>query len=357
MALDHVRDYFSGFKYEPTDLAHAGTLLFFTRWVTHFCAPVFIFLSGTSAYLSSGKNGTKKDASLKLLTRGIWLLLLEVTVIRFGWAFDFDYSLVFLQVIWAIGWSMIVLSGLIFFPLPIILFSGLLLVFGHNLMDNFQPSGNVATVVWQFLHVQGPLFYGNHNTIMVIYPLIPWVGVMALGYCFGVVFTYEIKRRNSILFLIGFLAIVLFIILRTINQYGDPKPWYPQPIKWHTILSFLNCTKYPPSLLYLLMTLGPAIICLPLLERMKGWLMNIFTVYGRVPMFYYILHIYLIHGMACIAGYFLYRGQAVTVFSHPGYSISAVYLFWLLAVLVLYFPCRWYKGIKQKHKLWWLSYL
>ena len=356
MALDHVRDFFSNFTYEPTDLQHASTIMFFTRWITHFCAPVFIFLAGTSAFLAMGKGKTLKQEAWRLFTRGLWLIIVEVTIVRFGWTFNVDYSLVILQVIWAIGCSMVALSALIFLPRPVILTIALVMIFGHNALDGWHPAGGMG-IVWQFLHVQGPVHYGNGNTIFIIYPLIPWIGVMAAGYCFGAVFRLDARQRNKWLYSIGFGAIVLFIILRFINMYGDPSPWHTQAAWRRTLLSFVNCSKYPPSLLYLLMTLGPAITLLPLLEKMSGMPGRIFTVYGRVPMFYYILHIYLVHSMSLVVPYF-YKGSAVTgLFAHPGYSLPTVYLVWLAAVALLYFPCRWFMRIKMSHRVWWLSYL
>ena len=356
MALDHTRDFFSDFKFEPTDLQHASTVLFFTRWITHFCAPVFIFLSGTSAFLSMGKGKTKKQESLRLLTRGLWLIVLEVTVVRLGWAFDLTYNLVFFQVIWAIGVSMIVLSLLIFLPKQLILLLGLVMIFVHNAFDNLHPSQGIG-IAWHFLHVQGPLQWGNGRTLMIIYPLIPWIGVMAVGFCFGALFKKEEKQRNNALYITGISAIVLFILMRMINTYGDPSQWKVQGAWWRTVLSFINCTKYPPSLLYLLMTLGPAITLLPIMEKMSGIIGHIFIVYGRVPLFYYVLHIYLIHGMAIAFSYFFRDNALVTVFSHPGYSLSFVYAFWIMAVVILYFPCRWFMYIKMNNRQWWLSYL
>ncbi len=357
MALDHVRDYFSGFKFEPTDLQHAGTGLFFTRWVTHYCAPVFIFLSGTSAGLSAEReSGEQRGRAWRLLTRGLWLIVLEVTVVRLGWAFDVNYSLVFLQVIWAIGISMVALSGLIFLPRLLIVFIGLVMIFGHNLLDGVHPAGSMG-VLWDFLHVQGPLRYGHGNTLFIIYPLIPWIGVMAVGYCFGAIFRMEEGGRNRWLYGIGLGAMTLFVALRGVNGYGDPSPWHAQGAWWRTVLSFINCSKYPPSLLYLLMTLGPAIAAMPLLERMSGRVGGVFKVYGRVPLFYYILHIYLVHGLAVGASYLFRGGEHVEVFSHPGYSLGVVYGVWVLAVVILYFPCRWFMGVKMRRREWWWSYL
>ncbi len=356
MALDHTRDYFSGYKFDPTDLQHASAIMFFTRWITHFCAPVFVFLTGTSAFLSLRKMGSKKEAAWRLFTRGVWLVILELTFVRLGWTFDFDYSQIFLQVIWAIGISMVFLSAFIFLPRPAILAIGLAMIFGHNLLDGLHPTGD-AGILWIFLHVQSPIQYGHGNTIMVFYPLIPWIGVMATGYCFGALFTLEEARRNKLLLLTGISAIVLFIIVRASNLYGDPSPWVMEENWYRTLLSFVNCTKYPPSLCYLLMTLGPAITALPLLEKMSGAVGRIFLVYGRVPLFYYVLHLYLLHSMAIVADYFIKGDTRITIFSHPGWLLQSVYIFWILAVVILYFPSRWFMHVKQRNKQWWLSYL
>lgn len=362
MALDHTRDYFTDYYYSPTDLQHASTFMFFTRWITHYCAPVFVFLSGASAYLSFQKGKSKKEAALFLLTRGIWLVLLELTIVRFGWEFNVNYDFLFVQVIWAIGWSMIFLAGLIFLPLPAILSIGLILICGHNLLDpihadNFGENG----LWWKVVHEQGSVTLGNSN-VFIGYPLVPWIGVMATGYVFGTVL--KKPNRDTWLYAIGSTAILLFIILRAGNIYGDPYPWQPQG-SWHrTLLSMLNCQKYPPSLLYLLMTLGPAILSMPLLEKMNGRLLSRwFTVYGRVPMFYYILHIYLIHVLALLGGVAMGLNPEMFL-SSPfgekpgwGFSLPVVYAVWLLVVFILYFPSRWFMYVKMNNKKWWLSYL
>ncbi len=356
MALDHVRDFFSDYQGDPTDLQHATTLMFFTRFITHYCAPVFIFLSGASAFLSMGKGRTVQQESFRLLTRGFWLILVEVTIVRLGWTFNVDYSLIILQVIWAIGVSMVVLSLLIYLPRLAILFIGLIMIFGHDLLDNLHPTG-AAGLFWQFLHIQGPVHYGHNDTIFIIYPLIPWIGVMATGYCFGSLFRLPHAQRFRWQYIIGIGSILLFIALRLGNFYGDPSPWHSQAAWWRSILSFINVSKYPPSLLYLLITLGPAITLLPLLEKSTGSVSKIFTVYGRVPMFYYILHIYLIHGLAIISSSIFFHGATISPFSHPGFPLWVVYAVWLLVVSLLYLPCRWFMGIKKSHRNWWLSYL
>ncbi len=359
MVLDHARDYFSGFPADPTDLQHTTTLMFFTRWITHFCAPVFIFLSGTSVLLSMGGKGGRKKAAWRLLTRGLWFIFLELTIIRFGWLFNLDYSFIVFQVIWAIGWSMIFLSALIFLPMPAILTIGLIMVSGHNLLDGVPPPGGAMGTLWQVLHIQSPIHYGpgNSHMIFVIYPLIPWVGVMALGYCFGAIIRQPVASRNRSLYVLGGGMVLLFILLRYSNLYGDPSPWQPQSSAWFTVLSFINCTKYPPSLLYLLMTLGPAIFAMPLLERTTGPVGRFFSVYGWVPFFFYVLHIYLLHSMALVAQTVLHSPTTTTVFTHPAYPIAVVYGCWLGAVLLLYLPCRWFMRVKMRDKRWWLSYL
>lgn len=366
MALDHARDYFSNYKGDPLDFDHAGVAMFFTRWITHFCAPVFIFLSGTSAFLSLNKGKTKKEASILLLTRGIWLLILEVTVIRFGWQFNLDYTFIVFQVIWAIGWSMIFLAAFIYLPIPAIATIGLLIVFGHNILDAIQAKnfGDEA-VFWDIFHEQGFLHFKNGVNLFVIYPIIPWIGVMALGYCFGTILLKQEQERNKWLYRIGLGAILLFIVLRWSNLYGDHHPWAHQSSTLNTFLDFIKCEKYPPSLLYLLMTIGPAISVMPLLEKANNRISSFFSVYGRVPMFYYILHIYLIHGMALISG--IIAGASLDTFTKNGalfdpkntwgFSLGIVYIYWISAVLLLYFPCKWFMNVKMKHKKWWLSYL
>ena len=356
MALDHVRDYFHAYKGDPTDLARASTVLFFTRWLTHYCAPVFVFLSGTSAFLSMSKGKTMGEQSRQLLSRGLWLIALEVTVVFDGWMFALDYHHIFLQVIWAIGVSMVCLSALIWLPRAVVLSIGLLMIAGHNLLDGWQPAGRWGKV-WDVLHVQGPVSYGHGNTLMIIYPLIPWIGVMAVGYCFGAVMKMEAAQRNRWLYGIGGGAIALFVVLRGLNVYGDPSPWERQATVWRTVLSFIRVSKYPPSLLYLLMTLGPAIAAMPLLERMGSGPGNVFKVYGRVPLFYYILHIYLIHCIALGCSYLFWNGAPVGPFGHPGYSLGVVYVVWVAVVAILYLPCRWFMRIKMSHRKWWLSYL
>lgn len=366
MALDHTRDYFSNFVGAPTDLSITTTGMFFTRWITHFCAPVFIFLAGTSSYLSLSKKGNKSEASAFLLKRGCWLILLELTIVKLGWTFNLSYSVIVLQVIWAIGISMIFLAGLIRLPYKMILAISLLMIAGHNLLDGINGNADSLTgMLWYLLHESTTAPLSNGNTLFIIYPIIPWIGVMSAGYCFGEILKYLPAKRDKYLYLAGGISIALFIILRAINIYGDPQPWAVQDTAIKTMLSFLNCTKYPPSLLYLLMTLGPAIPLMPLLEKMAGRVSRFFTVFGRVPLFYYVLHIYVVHGMAMLLA--ATKGIPAHLFADNnsvfgpkegwGYDLPGVYIAWIVAIIILYFPSRWFMYIKLNHKKWWLSYL
>lgn len=360
MALDHTRDFFSNPNINPLDIGHTTVALFFTRWITHYCAPIFVFLSGTSAFLSMSNGKSKSAASGLLLKRGIWLIILELTIIRLGWTFDLNYQHIFVQVIWAIGWSMICLSALVYLPLNAIAAIGLVIIFGHNLLDGIRAEsfGNEA-FLWDVLHIQAQIHYGNHNFVMIFYPIIPWPGVMAIGYCFGAVLKQPEQVRNKYLYGIGGTAIALFIILRFINVYGDPHPWQVFDTPMNTFLSFIKCEKYPPSLLYMLMTLGPAITLMPLLEQMSNGIGRFFMVYGRVPMFYYILHLYLLHSMAILAGTILhaYSPALYDVAKIDGIPLPYIYFFWATGITILYFPCRWFMQVKARHKKWWLSYI
>jgi uncharacterized membrane protein len=376
MALDHVRDLFHVYAktFDPLDPSKTWTLLFFTRWVTHFCAPTFVFLAGTGAFLSTRRGKSKPELARFLLTRGLWLILLELTLVRFGWFFNFDYHFVFVQVIWAIGWSMIVMAGLIYLPLRAIAGVGLAMIFLHNLLDGVSSqSFGPLRWLWVVLHEQNILMPRPGYLFLVAYPLIPWVGVMAAGYAFGGLLTLERERRRRILFMLGGAAVVLFVALRALNVYGDPQPWAVQGRGvWYTFLSFLNTTKYPPSLLFLLMTLGPSIIAVALFDREAGrepaLPLRPFVVFGRVPLFYYLLHVPLMHLVAVVFAYAKY-GRAEWLFlnwpppGQPqleppgyGYDLPVVYLVWLGVVLALYPLCRWFAGVKRRRRDAWLSY-
>jgi len=287
MALDHVRDFLGNSGLNPTDPATTTIPLFFTRWITHFCAPVFFLLTGTGAYLSLRKKTTSQLSGF-LFTRGLWLIVLEVVVVRcLGWQFNFDYHLTILMVLWALGWAMIVLSGLVYLPTWAVTTFGLAMMAGHNLFDSVQSSN----WLWSILHEQNILTDHPGHVVFVGYPLIPWIGVTAAGYGLGQIYNWPSPRRRALLLLLGLGATAGFVILRAINVYGDPLPWTAQISPAFTVLSFLNTRKYPPSLLYLLMTLGPALLLLWAVDsRTPRFLRPALTI-GKVPMFYYLLHI------------------------------------------------------------------
>lgn len=363
MALDHVRDFFTNIPFDPLDLSKTTTPLFLTRWITHFCAPTFVFLSGTSVYLTLLNGKSKKQASLLLLTRGLWLIFLECTVISFGWVTT-DPTIT-LQVIWAIGWSMIFLSALIYLKPIYVLLIAILLIAGHNFFDRMQAiSLGEGELIWMIFHQQGFYPLSNSGGIFIMYPLIPWVGVMAAGYAFGSLFNYAPSIRQNIFIKIGVSFIILFLILRIFNLYGDPFPWQETNLWWKNILAVIKVHKYPPSLLYVLMTLGISISALGLLESVNNRFSQVLSVFGKVPMFYYVLHLYLIHGVqilvGVLSGYPLENFMGNFFNKIPkdwGYNLLTVYLIWLGIVTVLYFPCRWYVRLKQRRKDWWLSYI
>lgn len=372
MALDHVRDYlYSGsFLFDPLDLDKTNGLLFFTRWITHFCAPIFMLLAGTSAFLMSRKK-TQKELSVFLVKRGLWLVFLELVVVNFGWNFNIAFPMLLFITIWALGISMIVLAALIHLPKKLILVCCLVVIFGHNLFDGFHVNGNTLSAFgWAMLHDQRPFMW--HNEILLVgYPIIPLVAIMPLGYCLGQLYTpeYSVEKRKKTLFLLGASSIVLFIVIRYINVYGDPVKWSMQKDAFFTFLSFIKVNKYPPSLLYVLLTLGGASLFLAFTEKVQNGLVKVVSVYGRVPMFYYIIHIYIIHLIAMVASAFT-PGQnwKIWILDKPiwftsdlkgyGFSLPVAYLVWVIIVVGLYPLCKRYDAYKQAHKeKWWLSYL
>lgn len=372
MALDHVRDYlyFGSFYFDPLDLEKTNVALFFTRWITHYCAPVFMLLAGTAAYLI-GQKKTKKELSVFLLKRGCWLVFLEMIVVNFGWNFNIQFPSIFFITIWALGVSMMVLAVLIHLPKKLILAICVVLVAGHNLLDKVHVTGNTLPAFgWSLLHEQQ--FFTWHKEILLIgYPLIPWIGVMPLGYLLGEWYAagYDAGKRKRNLLMLGGSAIVLFIVLRYSNLYGDPVKWTIQKNPFFTFLSFLKINKYPPSLLYILITLGPALVFLALTEKLHNRMVQIVSVYGRVPMFYYLTHIYVIHLIALIASTIV-PGQdwSIWILKDPiwfttglkgyGFSLPVAYSIWLAVVIGLYPLCKRYDQYKQTHKeKWWLSYL
>jgi uncharacterized membrane protein len=370
MALDHVRDFFhnSGFYFEfdPTDLSRTYASLFAIRWVTHFCAPVFVFLAGTGAFLSASRGRSTSELSKFLLKRGLWLVLLELTFLRVAWFFDFLLLAQPVQVIWCLGWSMVALSALIYLPLWAITTFGVAMIGVHNLFDGVQAQ-NLGSLgwLWKIFH-EGGLMATPYAGMYVAYPLIPWIGVMAAGYGFGRILLLDRRERRKRLLALGGALIVMFIILRAVNLYGDPTPWSDQKSGLFTFFSFINTYKYPPSLLFLLMTLGPAIAALALFDRDWGSFARPLIVFGRVPLFFYLLHIPFIHALAVLFAYVRY-GRATWLFMLPelqplpipkdyGYNLPVVYAVWIAVILALYPVCRWYAGVKRRRDAW-LSYL
>lgn len=373
MALDHARHFFhhDAYVYEPTDLSRTTIFLFFTRFITHYCAPVFVFLAGVSANLYGVKK-TKKELAFYLLSRGLWLIFVELVIIILGQTFNPGFPFFNLQVIWAIGVSMVILSGLIYLKGSWILAIAFILIAGHNLLDNVHVNGyGPAAFLWSVLHEPKTFVWGS-TTIYVMYPLLPWIGIMALGYCMGSVYhsAFDSDTRRNILFFTGSSAVLLFFILRAFNIYGDPADWSVQRNGSFSFLSVLNVTKYPPSLLYSLITLGPALIILALLDRRPlNFLTHRIAVFGRVPFFYYVAHIYLLHICAMIAvileDYNWYDMILTTKLNRSpalhgfGYNLFTTYCIWIGLVLFLYPVCKWFDQYKRNHQStkWWLTYL
>ncbi len=364
MALDHVRDYL-GSGISPTNLAVTTVPLFFTRWITHFCAPVFFLLAGTGAYLALGRK-SKPELSKFLFTRGLWLIFLELVPLRcLGLQFNFDYHVTMIIVLCTLGAAMIVLSGLIFLPDWAVTAFGVVMILTHNLLDKVQSTNPVFLI----LHGQGFLLNTPQRVIFLTYPLIPWVGVTAAGYGLGSIYRWPAERRRSFLLRVGLALTIAFPLLRWTNIYGDPNPWSVQKSAAFTFLSFLNATKQPPSLLFLLMTLGPALLFLWAFDGGCPDGLRPVLVFGRVPLFYFIVHLPLIHLIAvgiCYAryGHVYWMFQSPSLDHYPftappgwGLSLPAIYLVWVLVVLMLYPLCVWFSRLKQRSTAAWLSYL
>ena len=372
MALDHTREmfHFAAYTSDPVDMATTTPALFMTRWITHFCAPVFVFLSGTSIYLQSLRK-TKKELSAYLLKRGLWLILVDVVIMTFAITFDIHYGILILQVIWAIGISMVLLSGLIRLPFSLVATIGLLIVFGHNLLDYLEkvPPERIPFIV-HALHRPTILPIGAGHSLGALYPFLPWTGVMLIGYAFGKIYSSkpDAHAQARLAQMTGLVGVAIFIILRCINKYGDPTPWSAQKTPVYTLLSFLNTQKYPPSLMYLCMTLGPALLLLSVIDRVPAKIVSMMNVYGRVPFFYYILHFYILHLATAIV--FLGRGHSFRqgidgsppfpfhfIVPGEGVSLPAVYAIWIVVVSALYPLCRWFGEYKRDHRQWWLGYV
>lgn len=372
MALDHTRDFFhvQGLTGDPLNAGTTNPALYATRWVTHFCAPTFVFLSGLSAWLQSQRK-SKKELGTFLITRGLWLIIVDLVIMSFAFTADIHYSLFVLETLWSIGAGMVVLGLMIHLPFSVILATGLLIVFGHNLLDFLESSGKAPGELWyKLLHQQAFKPLGGGRTLFLLYPFLPWAGLIMLGYCCGKLFTrMNVVRRNKILLRIGFGAILLFIVLRFMNVYGDPRPWREQSTSLKTFFVFMNVEKYPPSLLFLCATIGPMLIVLSFLDKMKGWFVNFAMVIGRVPLFYFVVHFYILHA-AQIITYFA-RGHSFREgfkgveglpfkFAAPGegFSLGITYLVWIAAIILMYPLCKRFDRYKTNHKeKKWLSYL
>jgi uncharacterized membrane protein len=371
MALDHVRDFFhSGAMYfQPDNLARTTVPLFFTRWITHFCAPVFAFTAGLAAFFWLSRGRTKSELSRFLWKRGLWLVLLELTVVNFAMTFSLNSGLVILEVIWMLGWSMVVLGFLIYLPVRVLAALSIAVIALHNLADFVMPSQfGSAGWIWNLVHQPGVLRVGGH-IVLVAYPLIPWVAVMAAGFCFGHIMVLDPPQRRQWMTRIGLVLTLAFFVIRGMNVYGDPQRWSSQ-LPGMTVLSFLRCSKYPPSLDFLLMTLGPSILLLSWLDRFKFKPSNPLIVFGRVPLFYFVVHLYVIHILAIMLAFIRYGhaefllnplpsmgGMAKLYPPHYGYELGAVYVLWMAVVAMLYPLCLWFARLKQRRSDWWLSYL
>ena len=368
MALDHVRDYFhySAFFFDPTDPLKTTFPIYFTRFITNFCAPAFSFLAGLSAFIV-GKRKSKKELSQFLLKRGVWLVFVEIVILSFAWLFDPNYSMIALQVIWVLGISMIFLAGLIHLPLIYILAFSCVFIFGHNLLDSVHFEGSL---LWSFIHEQQIFPNIANRTLVFAYPILPWFAVMSLGYYFGSFYdsSFDQNKRKKIFNTIGICSWVLLLILRFTNVYGNLLPWIDYGNFSQNLISFLNFTKYPPSLTFLLLTLGATLLFLANTENLKGRIVDFFCVFGRVPFFYYIIHIYLIHLLALVVAEVTGFGWKTMILKMPvwfspdlkgyGFSLPWVYLVWFGLIAILYPICKKFDRYKQSNKdKWWLSYL
>ena len=375
MAIDHVREFIhvQAFTDDPLNVLTTTPVLYFTRWITHLCAPTFVFLSGLSIYLQSIRK-TKAELSSFLFKRGIWLIFVEFGLISLAMTFNPLYNLLIMQVIWAIGISMIILGFLIRLPFKLVLAIGLIIVLGHNFLDFYEAEpGFKAGFLWDLMHHGSFAIYpmSGEHFLVIMYPFLPWTGLMILGYCFGVYFTnqFSSSQRQKVLLTYGLSLLVFFVLLRSINLYGDPHPWTPQASDFQTFLSFMTVHKYPPSLAYMSVMMGIAILALAFLENIQNKISAMFRVFGRTAFFYYIIHFYLAHLIAMLL--FFYKGHSFDdaikglqkipfLFSIPGEGVGLglVYLIWILLIVSLYPLCKWYDSYKTAHKeKWWLSYL
>jgi uncharacterized membrane protein len=373
MAIDHTRDYFTYLHFAPESIARTYYALFFTRWITHFCAPLFFFLAGTGAFFY-GQRRTPGALSRFLWTRGLWLIFVEFTIVGLAWSFVPGFG--FFGVIWALGASMVIMALLVRMPIRWLGTLAVLMIVGHNLLDRIRPAqfGSRAWV-WTLLHARGGVQIGGLQ-FFALFSLIPWVGVMAAGYVFGTFYLWDQRQRKRAMAMLGMAMIVAFIFLRATNLYGNPPvglggvsqgDWHIQPTVEKTVILFLDVEKYPPSLQFLLMTLGPSFLLLAWLDgKQVSGLFKPLLVFGRVPMFFYVLHLYVIHLLAILMAV-LFRQPVDWLFHGAfllnrvpdgyGHGLPFIYLMWLTVLVILYLPCRWFMELKQRRKDWWLSYL
>ena len=354
MALDHTRDFFTSDNFNPRDVTEPA--LFLTRWTTHLCAPTFVLLAGLSAFLY-GRDRPADELQRFLVTRGLWLILIEFTLVSFAWTFELRYPLdLFAGVIWVIGASMICLAALTYLPLVAIAIVAIALIVGHNLFDGIPAEDfGVASALWRILHDPGRIDLGGGNSVYALYSLIPWAGVMATGYALGSVMSLAPEKRQRVLFFLGAAITLGFVLLRATNVYGDPEPWKIGSTPLQTVLSFINCEKYPPSLLFLMMTLGPALMLLAAFERVRGRFAQWLSTYGEVPFFFYVVHLYVLHGLAVAVGFM----TAGVVVPRPelSFGLPTVYAIWLGVLLLLYPLCLWFAKVKARQSEWWWRYL
>jgi uncharacterized membrane protein len=351
MVLDHTRDFYFGGGVSPTDLHRTWPFLFFTRWITHYCAPGFVLLAGASAYLY-GRKRTPAARRRFLLTRGLWLVVLELTVVHFGWDPEPTYSFLLLQVIWAIGWSMVLLAPLSSLSPRALVIVGAAMVALHGLLDPIHVEHGIGRFLWSIVHEQHGFSPREGMRVLVAYPLVPWVGVMAMGFGLGELYTRDASERRRTLIGTGVSAIALFVLLRGLNRYGDPEPWTPQASATFTLMSFLNCVKYPPSLDYLLMTLGPIVLLLVAFERLAlpPIVTRVLETFGRVPMFFYVAHLYVLSLSS--------RAIAFATGDEPHGSLYAVYAVWIAVLALLYVPSTRFAAFKERRRdAWWVSYV
>jgi len=370
MALDHSRDFFHAFGTDPSDLATTSPILFFTRWITHFCAALFVFLSGVSVYLA-GTRRTKKELSIFLIKRGFWLIAIEFILITFAITLDPLYHILIFQVIWVIGVSMILLGLLIWLPIPVIAVIAALLFFGHDLLHYVKlPETGTASFFWKIFFTAFGFFapVGQGHALLILYAILPWTGVMLSGYITGQLYSasYDAEKRKKILFTAGIMLTLLFVFLRYFNIYGDPSPWKVQRSIALSMISFFNVSKYPPSLMYLCMTIGPGLLLLQAVEKVKNRFTNFLVIFGTVPFFYYVLHFYLLRCLGVLI--FMIQGYGSESIITPNsimlfrpesfaFNLFGVYMIWLLVIAILYLPCKWFSNYKKTHRQWWLSYL